>query len=319
MAGKVLSRPMRRKLTRLLPWLITAAILAYLFTRLPLDQVIQAARNAAPWTIPTLAGIVFLVYLADCLAIWTTFGWFVAPLTFRETLTLRGATYLLALINYALGQGAFVYFLHRARAVPVVRAAAAVVLIMGINLLLLLFLSTLGLVLGAQALPEINSLIWIAYVGLAVYVSLLIWRPQWLQRRPILDVLLNAGLGGHVRALVVRIPHVAVLLILNHVALHAFGVRVPVLQSLLCFPVVLLVAVLPISVQGVGPTQGAMIFFFARYAPGDASLREATVFAASLGTQAIAWCVQISLGLLCVRSQLVQTLKEGAKEITPAS
>jgi hypothetical protein len=310
---------LRRNLTRILPWLITAGVLAYLFARLPFGQVLQAARSAAPWTIPTLAGIVLFVYLADCLAIWATFGWFVAPLTYRETLTLRGATYLLALINYALGQGAFVYFLHRTRGVPVVKAAAAVLLVMGINLLLLLFLSTLGLVLGAEALPEINNLLWIAYIGLAVYVALLMWRPGWLQRRPIFDVLLNAGLGGHVRALVVRAPHVATLLVLNHVALHAFGVRVPLLQTVLCFPVIMLVAVLPISVQGVGPTQGAMIFFFSRYAPGDTSLQEATVFAASLGTQAIAWCVQITLGLLCVRSSLVQTLKEQPKEITPVS
>jgi hypothetical protein len=310
---------MRRTLTRLLPWLITAGILAYLFARLPLRHVIDAASRAAVWTIPALAAIVLLVYLADCVAIWKTFGWFVAPLSFRDTLTLRGATYLLALVNYALGQGAFVYFLNRTRGVALVRAAAAVVLIMGINLLLLLFLSTLGLVLGAESLPEVSSLIWIAYLGLAIYVTMLIWRPRWLERRPILDVLLNAGLGGHVRSLVVRLPHVAVLLVLNHVALHAFGVEVPALQTLLCFPVVLLVAVLPISVQGVGPTQGAMIFFFARYAQGDTAMREATVFAASLGTQAIAWCVQVSLGLLCIRSQLVQTLKQGTKEISPAS
>ena len=310
---------MRRTLTRLLPWLITAGILAYLFARLPFRNVIEAASRAAPWTIPVLVAIVLLVYLADCVAIWKTFGWFVAPLSFRETLTLRGATYLLALVNYALGQGAFVYFLNRTRGVPVMRGAAAVVLIMGINLLLLLFLSTLGLVLGAEPLPQVSSLLWIAYLGLAVYVTMLIWRPGWLVRRPILDVLLNAGLGGHVRALVVRVPHVGVLLLLNHVALHAFGVPVPALQTLLCFPVVLLVAVLPISVQGVGPTQGAMIFFFARYAQGDASMREATVFAASLGTQAIAWCVQVSLGLICIRSQLVQALKVGPKEISPAS
>jgi hypothetical protein len=310
---------MRRNLTRVLPWVITAGVLAYLFSRLQVEQVVEAARNAAPWTIPTLAGIVLLVYLADCLAIWATFGWFVARLSFRETLTLRGATYLLALINYALGQGAFVYFLNRTRGVAVVRAAAAVLLIMGINLLLLLLLSTLGLILGATAPPNVENLIRVAYIGLAVYVVLLIWRPAFLRQRPILDVLLNAGVSGHVRALAVRIPHVVSLLILNHVALHAFGVRVPALQVLLCYPVVLLIAVLPISVQGLGPTQGAMIFFFARYAPGDGPFREATVLAASLGTQAIAWCVQIALGLICLRSQLGQTLKAGAKEITPPS
>jgi hypothetical protein len=310
---------MRRTLTRFLPWLITAGILAYLFARLDRQEVMDAVARAAPWTIPVLASTVLLVYLADCFAIWKTFGWFVAPLGFRETLILRGATYLLALVNYALGQGSFVYFLNRTRGVPVVRAAGAVVLIMGINLLLLLFLSTLGLVLGAESLREVSTLLWIAYLGLAIYVCLLIWRPGWLRRQPILDVLLNAGLGGHVRALAVRLPHVAVLLVLNHVALHAFGIPVPALQTLLCFPVVLLVAVLPISVQGLGTTQGIMIFFFAQYAPGDLGMRNAAVFAASLGTQIIGWCVQLALGLFCIRNQLVRVLKERPKEISPAS
>ncbi len=309
---------MRRTLTRLLPWLITAGMLAYLFHRLPVQQVLDAARHAAPWTIPALAAIVLAVYLADCFAIWKTFGWFVAPLTVRETLTLRGATYLLALVNYSLGQGAFVYFLNRTRGVPLVRGAGAVLLIMGINVLVLLLLSSLGLVLGAQSLPAVKTVVSVAWAGLAFYVAVLLWRPRWLVQRPVLDLLLTAGIRGHLRALAVRVPHVATLLVLNHVALHAFGVQVPALQSLLCFPVVLFIAVLPISIQGIGPTQGVMIFFFARYAPSPA-----TVLAASLGCQAIGWCVQVALGLICIRSQLVQTLKATskaeAKEISAAS
>ena len=43
------------------------------------------------------------------------------------------------------------------------------------------------------------------------------------------------------------------------------------------FPVVFFIGVLPISVQGLGTTQAAMIFFFARYAPGDGTAQEAVV------------------------------------------
>jgi hypothetical protein len=306
---------MRKKIGRLAAWLVTAGVLAYLFTRIPFHQVLNAATKAAPWTIPAVAAVVLLVWVADTFAIWKTFGWFVARMSFRETLLLRGATFLLALVNYALGQGAFVYFLNRTRGVKVMRAAAAVLLIMGINLLLLLLLTSLGMLLGAQAIPELRTIVIAGYAGLAVYIVALMWRPAWLADKPILDVLLNAGLGGHLRAMAVRIPHVASLLILNHVALSAFGVKVPVLQALACLPTVLLVAVLPISVQGLGPTQGAMIFFFARYAAGDAAQREATIFACSLSTQAIASCLQIAIGLVCIRSQLGQTLKQASKEM----
>src|SRR5687768_59411 len=254
---------MRRKLTKIAPWVITAAILFYLFKKVPFGEVLEAGSRAALWTIPALVLVVLSIYLADCLAVWKTFGWFVARLSFRETLVLRAATYLLAMVNYTLGQGAFVYFLNRTRGVKVMRAAAAVLLIMGINVLLLLLLATLGLLLGAEPLPGLQRGVYIAYAGLFVYIVLLIWKPPFLTRRPALEVLLSAGLGGHLKALLVRVPHTCALLVFNYVAFRAFGVQVPVLQLVLCLPVVFLAGVLP-AVAGLGPVQAAMVFFFAR-------------------------------------------------------
>ncbi|HEY0706914.1 MAG TPA: lysylphosphatidylglycerol synthase domain-containing protein [Polyangia bacterium] len=310
---------MRKLLARTLPWLVTAVILVLLFKDIPLRNVVQAADNAATWFIPVTVLIVLGVYIADSLAIWKTFGWFVTRLSFKETLILRGSTYLIALINYTLGQGAFVYFLKRMRGVPMMRAAAAVLLIMGTNMLLLLLLSTVGLVLGAESFPQLRTVLLVSYIGLAVYIVLLLWRPAFLTKRPLLDVLLDAGILGHVKALSVRVPHLITLLTLNYFALHAFGVPVPMLETMLAMPVVFFVAVLPISFQGLGPTQGAMIYFFARFAQGDAQHRSAQVLAASLGAQAIAWLVQITVGLICTRSQLGQSLRATAKEIPAES
>lgn len=310
---------MRKVLVRVLPWVVTAAILAFLFSRIPVHQVLAAARNAAGWFVPAIAGIICVVYLADSFAVWKTFGWFVTPMGLVETLTLRGATYLLALINYSLGQGAFVFFLNRTRRVPVMRAAAAVLLIIGINLLTLLFFSTFGVLFGAETPPHLNAVIAIAYAGLAVYVVILLLKPRFLARWPIFDVLIEAGLTGHLKALAVRVPHVLTLLVMYHVGLHAFGVQTPLFATLIAVPFVLLLAVLPISFQGLGPSQGALIFFFSKYASGDGAARSAQVLAAGLGIQAIAWCVQIAIGLACTRSQLGRTLRQGAKEIPSAA
>ena len=310
---------MRKILARIVPWVVTAAILAFLFSRIHIHDVLAAARDAAGWFVPVTAGIVFAVYVADSFAIWKTFGWFVAPMTFRETLTLRGVTMLLALINYTLGQGAFAYFLNRSRGVPLMRAAAAVLLVMGINLLVLLLLSTVGLVMTDSAVPQLRTLIVVAYVGLGIYAALLAWRPAFLTRRPVLDVLLEAGVKGHLKSLLVRLPHIVTLLLLNHVALHAFGVPVPVYDTLVAMPIVFLLAVLPISFQGLGPSQGMMVFFFARFAEGDAQQRSARVLAASLGAQVVAWLVQITLGVICMRSQLGRSMRQHPKEIESAS
>ena len=188
------------------------------------------------------------------------------------------------------------------------RAAAAVLLIMGINLLLLLLLDQPGAAAGGRGpCPSCAPSSSIAYAGLAVYVVAAGWRrPAWLTSRPILDVLLNAGLVGHLKCMAVRVPHIITLLVLNHVALLAFGVRVPLLQ---------IAALLSRRAAGGGV---ADLGAGAGAHPGGDDLllrplrprRHASLNAKrrswrpACRSQAIASVVQIIIGLLCIRSQV---------------
>jgi hypothetical protein len=300
---------MRKKFGPLLAWGVTLAILVYLFRTIPLDKVWAAFHAAYWWAIPANAIIVFAVYVADSYAIKKTFGWFVAPLSYREVLVVRGATYLLALVNYTVGQGAIVYFVNRSRGVPILRGTAAVLLVMGINTLMLLVLASLGLFMTTDVAPSLRTIVLLAYGGLAVYVVLVVVRPRWLASRPIFDVLLSAGVKGHLRCMAVRVPHILTLLLLSWFSLAAFGVILPVDRALLCLPMVYFVAVLPISFQGLGTSQAMQILFFASYAPGATSeARSAAVLAAGLLAQAVAFVIQFSIGLVCMRSQLARGL-----------
>jgi hypothetical protein len=74
--------------------------------------------------------------------------------------------------------------------------------------------------------------------------------------------------------------------------------------------------VLPISVQGLGTTQAAMVFFFARYAPGNRTLQEATVISASLVGQTLALAFQATLGILCLKSRVGRALSDSVKADT---
>jgi uncharacterized membrane protein YbhN (UPF0104 family) len=305
---------MKKRLVRLLAWAVTAGILFLLFRKIPFHDVVAAARGAAGWTVPAAFFFGFVIYLADSFAIWKTFGWFLAQLSLTDVLLVRGATYLLAAINYNVGQGAIVYFVHRVARVPVIRGIATVLLIMGINVLALLFLATFGLA-AAPAVPHaVKLIVAVAYVGLAVYVAAVIAKPRWLASRPLFDVLLGAGLGGHARALLVRLPHIAILFVFQIVMMRGFGVAVPILQAIAALPVVYLIAVLPISVQGLGTTQATMIYFFARYAPGDSHAQQAAVLTASLVGQAGTLAFQIVLGLACLKSRVGRAVTEAAAE-----
>jgi hypothetical protein len=90
-------------------------------------------------------------------------------------------------------------------------------------------------------------------------------------------------------------------------------------QAIVALPIVLFIAVLPISVQGLGTTQYAMKLFFARYAPGDAQAQDAAVVAASLFAQALGVTIQVLLGLACLRSRTGRELREAAAEKAAAS
>ena len=306
---------MRKKFGRILAWAVTLGLLCYVFRNISLPQIMAAFGSAAAWTIPALVLLVLGVYLGDCFAIWKTFGWFVARLSFREVLVVRGASYLLALVNYTVGQGAIVYFVNRSRGVPLLRGTAAVLLVMGTNILLLLVFASIGMLIAPDLPPALRRIVLGAYVALAAYLVLLVLRPSWLTSRPIFDVLFAAGVSGHLRALLVRVPHISILMVFSYASLRAFGVQVPVSQAILYLPVVYFIAVLPIAVMGLGTTQVAMIYFLSSYVPGaahDPAKAAAAITAASLGAQAVALAVQLLLGAFCMRNQLARTLRQPA-------
>jgi hypothetical protein len=300
------------RLRRALPWVVTAALLVVIFRKISFADVVDKMHAAAPWTIPAAVLGIAAVYFADSFAIWKTFGWFLAPLTYGQVLVVRGATYLLAAINYNVGQGAMVYFIHRAKGTTVMRGVATLLLVLGINVLALLGLSTVGLFVAPDIPRVVRVLVAVAYAGLAVYALAVAVKPRWLATRPLFDVLLGAGLGGHLKALAVRLPHVAALVFYTTAMLHAFGVAVPVRQAIVTLPLFFFIAVLPISVQGLGTSQAAMIFLFARYAPGDTKAQAAAVVAASLCATAATTILQAILGLGCLRSRTGQELRAAA-------
>lgn len=306
---------MKNRAVRLGAWAFAVAILVYLLVRIPLADVGRALSHAAPWTVPVIIGMVCVVYAADTFAAWKTFSWFAAPLTYREALTVKGASYILAMVNYAVGQGAFAYFLHKTKGVSLLRSAATVLLIMGTNVLLLLFLATAGLALSrdipngaAGTLATARVLAWLGYGGLIIYIALLVLKPAFIARRELFSVLFEAGLRGHAKALAARLPHIASLVVFAYLYLYAFGVKVPPLQALLFLPISFLVAAIPLPGQGLGAVQAVMIAVFLPYAPGTRPQGEAAVFAASITGWTLAIVVQMVVGLVCLRSQLAHVL-----------
>src|SRR5262249_8871090 len=136
---------------------------------------------------------------------------------------------------------------------------------------------------------------------------LLILKPRVLTERALLTPLFEMGIAGHIKGVLVRLPHVGVLLVWHFFSLRMFGVPVPVRDALLYLPAYFAVGSLPININGLGVAQLVAIAFFAKFAvvaPGTTDVvgaQKATVLAYSMGVSIISIILQVLLGFLALR------------------
>src|SRR5215470_6111570 len=129
-------------LRRLWPWLVGLAILAAIATRIPLSEF-RGALGRGPHLQLAIVNVVLNVAVlgSDSLATWLALIALRLRRPFRDVLAVRGATYLLFVVNYAVGQGGFGYYLYRS-GVAALRATGVTLFLMGTNLATLLLVTT---------------------------------------------------------------------------------------------------------------------------------------------------------------------------------
>ena len=310
------------RLRALLPWAVGLILLCWVlapYAHKDTRQKLVTAFSRAPLWAPAVAVVGALAaYLADTFATWCVLSWAQVRLRFHEVAVMRGATYFFAIVNYTMGQAAMVWVLAR-HGVRAMRAAGIVLFIMGINLIVLLAFAGMGLAMGARADPLLTAVIVALIVALPVYFLVIRLRPPILARRAVLAPLFDLGFLNYARAALVRLPHVACMLLSQWITMRAFGVNVPMLTAVIYLPLVFFVAVLPISAQGIGTSQVIAVLLFAKYAPGDELAQKAAVIAASVYLLALWVPTQAMIGALCVRTEFGRAMRAGAADPAPAA
>jgi len=317
---------------RLLPYAIAIAALGWVLGRTNLTQLRQALSHAPiVWFVALSAFMLLLNCAADTFAMSSVFGWFGCHVPYRDLFIVRASTYLLAIVNYHVGQAAIVGYLYRARKVPFLRATGWILFIIGINV------GTLFLLASAGASKATGELSWLRAVpiacaaGVLAYAGLLWWKPRVLANHALLGPLFQMGIGGHIKGVLVRLPHICVLLMWHFASLRMFHIEVGVVDALLYLPAYFAVASLPINVNGLGVAQVVAVKFFSHFAvvpPGTVDVtaaQEAAVMAYSLSTSGISIILQLILGFACLRRatslglsseiQKGDTEREGATQV----
>lgn len=298
------SRSLSSLLRRFLPWVLTAAILWYLFRKVPAVQAWQAAREARlDIFVPVSVAAVTLWFFLESGAFAYLFSRFNAALTWSEARSLRGLTYLLTPINWNAGTAAIVLHLRRSKGIGALDSSSS-----------MLFYTTIdGIVLGCLTLigtrtlepsPTIAAVARVAavFVGvqIVILVALKLQRPDWawLGRIRSLGIFRTYRLASRrdLTVLVgIRASYFAAYVLFFWLGASAFHVDVPAGFAMAATPIILLSAALPITPGGLGTQQATMLYLFAPFGA------EAAILAFALAFPVAVMLTRILLGLAYVR------------------
>jgi len=270
--------PVRKSLFRRLgPWLVMAVLFYLIFARVPIEQVYRDFFQVDFLPFTALAGlsIIFLIPL-DATVQWYAFSRIHHLIPWREVFCARAAMALLNSLATVASQAGMGVWLARKAKVPAGQAASTTFFLLFLEvysllvfpILLLLFLPEYGPRLLFQSSLNAHTfqglvLAWLAFAG-----ALLFWQksgPNFLQR--LADRLgfwssfHQVSLADFLIVLLGKTIIQAGLLALSALMLRTAHLELPARMVFLYFPLITLIASLPITPARLGTTQAGFLLF----------------------------------------------------------
>lgn len=290
------ARPRPRGVKRVVPWLVTAAIFALIFRRVPIAKVLEALQGVHVLQYLAIMMPYSVVYLLiDTFCLTRVINWFNTPIAFRDVLPIRATTYLLTLLNSPLGQGGVALYLNRREGIPLLEVGSSVLFMMFVELYQLVFYSSLGAMLAPDRIEPSLVAVYVAlYAYFAVHVTLFRVGGDWLAKHKWAGMLRSfrmAHLRHYLLLILFKSPNFLMATVVYYFALQCFDLHLPYLDLLMFLPIIFLSAALPIGVAHLGAPQYFWLHFFGDQAP------EASLLAFSLTAHVTFMVMNAALGL----------------------
>ena len=263
---------------KLLPWAITIACFAYLYTRISgaaareevsvvaYVAVVFAGVNWSEWLL-LMIPYSLLFFLIDTAVVWSVVSWFNAKLRYLDILPIRGSSYILSILNEQVGKGAMALYLNRRYSVPGWEVGSSMLFIMFCEFYYLLAWATIGYAMQADSLPEQFALI--PRVAIVAGIVLIAWllffsgkvsAGEGLRNRPILAAFRKAKPWHYLVVVVLRSPALLSAVVVYTLALRLFGVEVGFGAMLGYLPVIFFGAATPGPMRTVAITLWVALF-----------------------------------------------------------
>ncbi|MDA2934252.1 hypothetical protein MYX82_07900, partial [Acidobacteria bacterium AH-259-D05] len=229
---------------RLLPWLITLACFAYLYTILNraaaaeesslLPYLLQIFERVSWWQwLGMMVPYTLFFFILDTFIIWKVINWFNVKISYMGILPIRASAFILSLLNEQVGKGAIALYLNRRDGIPGWEVASSMLFVMFCEFYYLTTWATVGVLLEWQRFPAIlHSIPWIAlgavtfFVFFYLYFSGRILKGLTLREKSIFRAFRQAELRHYLSVIAMRSPVMLSAVMVYTLALGLFGVEV---------------------------------------------------------------------------------------------
>src|SRR5665213_279029 len=259
---------------RLLPFLITAACFAYLYTRLRsaaaaegsglVAYLLRSFENVS-WShwLALMIPYCFLYLLIDSLVVWAVINWFNTKIRYWDVLPIRASAYILSLVNEQVSKGAIALYLNRRDGVPGWEIGSSMLFLMFCEYYSLMLWASLGVMLRWSHIQEVFHVIpWIALGSLIFFVFFHLFFTGKigsgiaLRERQIFRAFRLAKVWQYGAVIAMRAPLMISGVIVYTLALRLFGGTVGFGEMLGYLPVIFFGAAMP------GPMHSVAILFW---------------------------------------------------------
>jgi hypothetical protein len=279
-------------LKRILPWLVGAAIIAYLVWQIEYQSLLDAMSRAdIPLYGAALAAFVVLNFFADTQNLYAILKHSKNEVPFRDTMIIRGASYLLMIIDYTLGMGSIAYYLHKFKSIPLLRGMGLMFLLNYTTQVSLSLMAIGGTFLAVDApSPWLARIAVICAALLAfciIFVAVLKFIPDFkfikkVKQNDLFKIYIETSYPVYLINISYRCVFYFTFILFFYVAVRAFNIEIPFTALIAYVPVILLIISIPVSAFGLGTSQAAMLVLFKDYGSPAQILAFSLAYSASI-------------------------------------
>lgn len=299
----------QKLLQRVVPVVVSIAALTYVFADFDVRVLSKLSWQIVLVMLPAVLGYGAVTLLIEAVSLMRLID---PPASFTSLTAakIKSASYLLGILNYALGGAALTILLRRRARLGLGESASVVVLISAVDLVVVIAFLSVGLAFAESGDAVVRTGV-VTLVGIGFFGGMLLLRTPYslgplerIRSLAIFDALRTTPADRLGQLLLLRAVFSVCFVAVGGASFAAFQVPVEIGRLVVGMMILAVIGALPIAVAGLGTGQIAAVYVFKDVAPPEMLITISLVLSGGL------IALRAALGILFAREYTREALQE---------